>query len=231
MRVGISLLLILVTILSIVAIASTNTEKVVYITFDDGPTPNTPLILDTLKKYNAKATFFLIDDRISSYPDYVKRINAEGHSIGLHGVSHNVNTIYSSPSEPLLEMNKENENLYGILGFRTSLIRTPYGSYPYMSYEQYKILSSANYKIWDWTVDPRDSVGSVPSVEKMLSRIKNDLKGNEIPIVLLHDRKSTAKSLDSILSFFSSQGYKFEVIKEDMDAVNFMELYGPAKNK
>ena len=231
MRVGISLLLILVTILSIVAIASTNTEKVVYITFDDGPTPNTPLILDTLKKYNAKATFFLIDDRLNSYPDYVKRINAEGHSIGLHGVSHNVNTIYSSPSEPLLEMNKENENLYDILGFRTSLVRTPYGSYPYMSYEQYKILSSASYKIWDWTVDPRDSVGSVPSVEKMISRIKTDLKGNEIPIVLLHDRKSTAKNLDAILSFFSSQGYRFEVIKEDMDAVNFMELYGPAKNK
>lgn len=211
--------------------ADKDDEKVVYITFDDGPTHNTPDILDTLKKYNAKATFFVLENRINEYPDFIKRMHSEGHSIGLHGKSHDVNVIYSSPSEPLYEMNSTNDSLYNVVGFRTQLARTPYGSYPYMNYDQYKILCSANYKIWDWTVDPRDSVGTTPSIESIISRIKSDLKGNNNPIVLLHDRKSTAKNLEAILDFFASQGYRFETIDKDMDPVNFMELYGPAKNK
>ncbi len=225
------LLLLITLIFSLISLAATEEEKIIYITFDDGPTLNTPAILDTLKKHKAKATFFLLDERIGLYSDFVKRIYTEGHSIGLHGVSHNVNKIYSTPSSPLEEMNKENETLYKALGFKTSLIRTPYGSYPYMSYDQYKVLISSNYKIWDWTVDPRDSVGSVPSLEGMIQRIEKDLRGNQTPIVLLHDRKSTANNLDALLSYLSEKGYKFEVIDENMDPVNFMELYGPAKNK
>ncbi|MGM9550747.1 MAG: polysaccharide deacetylase family protein [Clostridia bacterium] len=231
MKKSIALLVVIFSVLSLTLLAYGDKEKIVYITFDDGPTPNTPVILDTLAKYNAKATFFVLDERITMYPEYLSRMNAEGHSIGLHGVSHDVNTIYKSPSEPLSEMNSERETLYNTLGIKTNLIRTPYGSYPYMSYEQYKILKAANYKIWDWTIDPRDSVGTAPTAQSMISRIKNDLKGNECPIVLLHDRKSTAKNLDTILSYFASNGYSFGVIDENMDPVNFMELYGPAKEK
>ncbi len=224
------ILTVLVLIASVAYGAADSGDKIVYITFDDGPTPNTPKILDILARHNAKATFFLLDDRISQYPDFVKRINFEGHSVGLHGKSHDVNVIYSTPSSPLDEMNSANESLYNTLGFRSRLVRTPYGSYPYMSYEQYKILISANYKLWDWSVDPRDSVGT-PDLSSIFSHIKTDLRGNSMPIVLLHDRKSTADKLDCILDYFSSEGYRFEIITESMDSVNFMELYGPAKNK
>lgn len=224
------ILTVAILIASVAYGASESDDKVVYITFDDGPTPNTPKILDILSSHNAKATFFLLDERISRYPDFVKRINSESHAIGLHGKSHDVNAIYSTPSSPLDEMNSANDSLYNVLGFRSRLIRTPYGSYPYMNYEQYKILISANYKLWDWTVDPRDSVGT-PDLSSILSHIKTDLRGNSRPIVLLHDRKSTADKLDCILDYFSSQGYRFETITESMDSVNFMELYGPAKNK
>lgn len=231
MRKFLSVLLVLLAVFSLVVFASeAGKEKTVYITFDDGPTHNTPQILDTLAKYNAKATFFVLENRITENPDYMKRIMAEGHAIGLHGISHDVNVIYSSPSEPLYEMNRANETLYNTLGFKTKLIRTPYGSYPYMTHEQYLILSAAAYNLWDWTVDPRDSVGT-PSATTVLSNIKRDLKGNDFPIVLLHDRKSTAKNLDAILSFFASRGYIFKTIDENMDPVNFMELYGPAGNK
>ncbi len=226
----IPLLIAVVLLLSVAAFAATGTNKVLYITFDDGPTHNTPAILDTLKKYNAKATFFVLESRITENPDLLKRIIADGHSIGLHGVSHDVNVIYSTPSKPLEEMNKANETLYNTAGFKTKLIRTPYGSYPYMNLEQYKILKAANYKLWDWTVDPRDGVGA-PSIKTMLNRIKGDLKGNENPILLLHDKKSTVNNLDSILTYLVSEGYSFGIIDETMDSVNFMELYGPAKNK
>ena len=230
MKKALVILFVFILFFCVMAGAASNDEKVVYITFDDGPTHNTPLILDTLKKYNAKATFFVLENRISEYPDFIKRLHSEGHAIGLHGQCHDVNVIYSSPSEPLYEMNSTNDSLYNVLGFRTQLARTPYGSYPYMTYDQYKVLCSANYKIWDWTVDPRDGVGT-PDISTIFSNIKKDLKGNNNPIVLLHDRKSTAKNLDSILNFFASQGYRFETIDENMDPVNFMELYGPAKNK
>lgn len=216
--------------LSVVAFASTSSEKIIYLTFDDGPTHNTPVILEILKKYNAKATFFVLDGRITENPDLLRRIISEGHAVGLHGVSHDVNVIYSTPSKPLEEMNAANETLYNTVGFKTKLVRTPYGSYPYMNLEQYKILKAANYNLWDWTVDPRDGVGT-PPVSTMLSRIKSDLKGNERPIILLHDKKSTVNNLDAILSFFAAEGYRFGLIDENMDPVNFMELYGPAKNK
>lgn len=225
-----TLLLFAVLLLSVAAGAANESKKIAYITFDDGPTHNTPVILDTLKRYNAKATFFVLESRITENPDLLSRIIAEGHSVGLHGVSHDVNVIYATPSKPLEEMNKANETLYNTAGFKTKLIRTPYGSYPYMNLEQYKILKAANYMLWDWTVDPRDGVGT-PSLSTMLNRIKNDLKGNENPIILLHDKKSTVNNLDAILNYFVSEGYCFGLIDESMDSVNFMELYGPAKNK
>ncbi len=225
------LLLSAVLLLSVAALAATeSTGKTLYITFDDGPTHNTPVILDILKKHNAKATFFVLDGRITENPDLLKRIIAEGHSIGLHGVSHDVNVIYSTPSKPLEEMNRANETLYNTAGFKTKLIRTPYGSYPYMTLEQYKILKASNYKLWDWTVDPRDGVGT-PPLNAMLKRIKTDLKGNENPIILLHDKKSTVNNLDAILTYLENEGYTFALIDDTMDSVNFMELYGPAKNK
>lgn len=224
------LLICATTLLSAVVFAATDKERVIYLTFDDGPTHNTPAILDALKKYNAKATFFVLNSRITENPDLLKRIIAEGHSVGLHGSSHDVNVIYSTASKPLEEMNETNENLYNTVGFKTKLIRTPYGSYPYMNLEQYKILKAANYNLWDWTVDPRDGVGT-PAISTMLNRIKGDLKGNENPIVLLHDKKSTVNNLDAILSYFVSEGYSFGLIEEAMDPVNFMELYGPARKK
>lgn len=200
--------------------------RVVYITFDDGPTRNTPAILDTLKKYNAKATFFVLEDRIRQFPDYVIRINAEGHSIGLHGVSHDYRVIYSTPSTPLAEMNKANDALYSVLGFRSHLVRTPYGSYPYMTNEQYKILRAAHMRLWDWTVDPRDSVGTSSSVSSLIKNIRRDLKNADTAVILLHDRKSTSERLDAILSYLSSEGCTFSAIDESMEPVNFKELYG-----
>lgn len=225
-----SALLLAALVFTLVGAAmGSDSEKIVYITFDDGPTNNTPEILDILNEYNAKATFFVLADRIKEFPDHMRRIKAEGHSIGLHGISHDFHTIYSTPSMPLSEMNKANDALYGVLGFRSRLARTPYGSYPNMTDEQYKILRAAGFRLWDWTVDPRDSVGEHPELGAMLSRIKRDLKTADPPIVILHDRKSTASALREILSCFKSRGYTFGVIDESMNPVNFMELYGNHK--
>ena len=83
-------------------------QKVLYITFDDGPTLNTPNIVDTLEKYDAKATFFVLEERIIQYPDFIKKIYYSKNALGLHGVSHS-EAIYQSPDSPLQEMEKANK--------------------------------------------------------------------------------------------------------------------------
>ena len=80
-------------------------KKIAYLTFDDGPTLNTPEIVDTLSRYNAKATFFVLEERIKLYPDFIKQIVHNGNSIGLHGISHS-EAIYENETSPLEEMKK-----------------------------------------------------------------------------------------------------------------------------
>ena len=180
--------------------------KVAYITFDDGPTLNTPKIVQTLEKYGAKATFFVLEERIIRYPDFIKQIALGGNSIGLHGVSHS-QAIYSTPTSPLEEMEKTNKALKALLGEGSSLVRVPFGSSYRLSALQAQNLQDRGYKIWDWNVDPRDSVGEIIP-EKVMANLRRDLrkcKGDAV--ILLHDRKSTANLLPMVLHYLKEEGY------------------------
>ena len=189
------------------------TDKVAYITFDDGPTLNTPEIIKTLNKYNAKATFFVLEERIVLYPDFIKQIVNNKHAIGLHGVSHS-ESIYQTPTSPLEEMEKANKALYSLTGSRSYLVRVPYGSSYRLTKEQAKNLNQNGYILWDWNVDPRDSVGKIVP-EKVLSNMRRDLaRCKSDPVILLHDRKSTALLLDDILKILTEEGYRLEAISE-----------------
>ena len=193
--------------------------KVAYITFDDGPTLNTPSIVKTLNKYNAKATFFVLEERIVMYPDYVKDIIHSGHAIGLHGVSHS-ERIYSSDSSPLEEMEKANKALLSLTGKRASLVRVPYGSSYKLTDSQYKLLCDNGYLLWDWNVDPRDSVGKIYP-EKIFSNMRRDLQRcSSTPVILFHDRKSTARMLEDIIKYLQAEGYELAAISEKQTPIN-----------
>ncbi len=182
-------------------------EKVAYVTFDDGPTLNTPNIIDCLERHGAGAAFFVLKDRIELYPDFIRKMEQGGFTIGLHGVSHSLD-IYSEPARPLREMNQTADALYGVIGRRSSLVRTPYGSRPNMSDRQRELLEAAGYEILDWNVDPRDSIGSVVDRTTVLRNLKSGLeKAGSPAVILLHDRKSTANALDEILSLIEAEGY------------------------
>lgn len=196
-------------------------EKTVYITFDDGPTLNTPEILKTLEKYGAKATFFLLEERIVMYPDFTKEIYHSKNAIGLHGVSHS-EAIYSSPTSPLEEMKKAEKSLKSVIGVGSKLVRVPFGSSYRLSDSMAKNLTDNGYLIWDWNVDPRDSVGTIVP-EKVLKNLKKDLsrcKGT--PVILLHDRKSTANLLPVILEYLKNEGYKMMPLSELDTPVNHL---------
>ena len=194
-------------------------KKVAYITFDDGPTLNTPNIVDTLDKYGAKATFFVLEERIVMYPDYIKKILNSNHAIGLHGVSHS-ESIYQSPTSALEEMEKTNKALESLTGKRSCLVRVPYGSSYRLTAQQAANLEDAGYKIWDWNVDPRDSVGRIIP-EQVLSNMRRGISEcTSSPIILFHDRKSTARMLDDVLSYLTGEGYELIAISEKQTPVN-----------
>lgn len=202
------------------AFAKDQEEKIVYITFDDGPTLNTPEILETLEKYGAKATFFVLEERIVRYKDFIKQIHYSGNVVGLHGVSHS-EMIYSTPTSPLEEMEKTNKSLKLVLGKGSKLVRVPYGSCYRLTKEQAKLLEQNGYILWDWNVDPRDSVGKIVP-EKVMQNLKRDLeKCKDTPVILLHDRKSTAKLLPYLLEYLKSEGYTMLPLDENLPPLNF----------
>lgn len=132
--------------------AKTN-EKVIALTFDDGPHPAiTPEILDILKQYDAKATFFVIGKNIEYYPEPLKRAVREGHEIGNHTYSHL--TAQHSDKETLEnELIRTDSLIKKITGKATQLYRPPTG---YCNLVTVKSASELNYKIITWTIDTRD---------------------------------------------------------------------------
>jgi len=197
-------------------------EKVIYITFDDGPTLNTPQILKTLDSYGAKATFFVLEERIVQYPDFIKQIYYSGNALGLHGVSHS-ERIYQTPTSPLEEMEKTNRSLRFYLGEESRLVRVPFGSSYRLTKEQAKNLTDNGYIIWDWNVDPRDSVGKIIP-EKVMANLRRDLgKCRGTPVMLLHDRKSTANLLPSILAYLKEEGYTMLLLNTELTSINQLQ--------
>lgn len=194
------------------------TQKIAYITFDDGPTLNTPEIVKTLEKYNAKATFFVLEERIRLYPDFIKQIDRGGNTLGLHGVSHS-ESIYASPLSPLEEMQKTDASLKKLLGRGSRLVRVPFGSGYRLTKEQAQNLYAQGYIIWDWNVDPRDSVGKI-NEEKVMDNLKKGLllcEGD--PVILLHDRKTTRLLLPRILAYLKEEGYAMLPLSEKLSPV------------
>lgn len=197
-------------------------QQVAYLTFDDGPTPSTPQILDLLKAADVKATFFLLAGQIERYPDVAKRILAEGHAVGLHGVTHVASKIYRSPETVLQEMDTCNDVLHKITGVRTDLIRVPFGSYPHLTPPYREAIAKSGYQLWDWNVDSTDSSAlNVPSdriyhqVIDQVSHLKHS------PVILFHDKKTTSEALPGILKHLQSSGFSMQTLRSDLPSVTF----------
>ncbi|WP_370296585.1 polysaccharide deacetylase family protein [Rossellomorea marisflavi] len=110
-------------------------KRDLYLTFDDGPSEGSERLLDLLNEFNMKATFFMLGPHMEDYSDVVKRMKEEGFGLALHGTSHQTKDIYSGPLAPLHEMVEAQAILEKQTGVRSSLIRLPYGSVPYLTVE------------------------------------------------------------------------------------------------
>ena len=199
------------------------TAKVMYLTFDDGPSEYTGKILDLLDRYNMKATFFMLDGAMKVNPDAVKSIVDKGHAVGLHGVSHKKDTFYCGAEGPLKEMEQTNNTLESIVGFKTCLIRTPYGSSPYLTQKQYINLASHDYLIWDWNIDSKDWAYKNPyrtfnATTKLIKTTKNEPK-----VILFHDMKNIVETLELFLKWMSENEYTSREITPELVPVKMTQ--------
>lgn len=179
--------------------AQENTDKMIALTFDDGPGPYTDELLDGLEKLNAKASFFLVGEKIKSYPDTVARIAEKGHLIGNHTYSH-IKLTALSPDEIKKEIDKTNEEIEAITGEAPQFFRPPFGRYNSDTLNYVDMISIR------WS---KDTIDWKYEDEEKLYRylIKNAGDGE---IFLMHDvEKTTVKGVLRAIETLQKQGYKF----------------------
>lgn len=202
-----------------------NSEKIAYLTFDDGPTTiATPTILDILKEENVKATFFVIGKSVNKNPEIVKRAYNEGHYIANHGYDHNNSTLYKSNESFKDELEKTDQaigNAIGVNDYNSHIFRFPNGfmapANKKRKEEVLKVLKEMNYKYIDWNCLNNDSIKKYSKIE-LLNNLKRTSKNKGILVILMHDTKDVSDSssvLKESIKYLKSEGYKFK---------NFYEL-------
>ena len=194
--------------------------KRVFLTFDDGPSSTvTPLILDTLKAENIKATFFLLGSRVELNPEIVKREYEEGHYLASHGYSHVYSQIYASPQSVLDEYNnciRAIQNAIGVPEYNPHLFRFPGGfkggKYSKIKEEAHNLLEQNNIVHVDWNALTSDAAGA-KTTEEFIAQLEKTVPKYNSVVVLMHDagnKKATAEALPTIISYFRERGYEFE---------------------
>ena len=179
-------------------------EKIIYLTFDDGPhAVATDFVLNTLKAHSAKASFFCIGKNVLAYPTLYKTILDEGHRMGNHSFSH-LNGWKTSDAEYFDDIVEAKKYI------DSKLFRPPYGR---ITKFQAKYLKQAGFKIIMWNVLSADFEVAI-SVKKCIDNvIKNANKGS---LIVFHDSEKAfpllKETLPTVLKYYSERGYRFEAI-------------------
>ncbi len=207
---------------------STGKKGVIYLTFDDGPSMDiTPKILDVLKEKNVKATFFILNYDTAK-EKLVKREVAEGHSIAIHGYSHNYYEIYKSVDTYMENITKLQNKIKESIGVNTIITRFPGGSSnrvskynPGIMTKLCKEVVQKGYKYYDWNVSSGDA-GGAKTKEQVYNNVIRGLSKSKQNIVLMHDYSGNTKTLNAlsdIIDYGLANGYTFEKITKDTPMV------------
>lgn len=192
--------------------------KKVYLTFDDGPTyKRTDQILDVLKEYNVKATFFIVGKEIDGKEEILKRIYNEGHGVGVHTYTHNEKIIYKNEDYFIAENILTAEKIQDVTGFYPKILRFPGGSCFRLSKSFLEKLHENNFKVYDWNASLEDGVN--PNLyEYALYKNSLKIKGDKSKVIILmhcnFNNINTIKALPKIIEKYKSDGYIFEPITD-----------------
>lgn len=192
-------------------------DKTVYLTFDDGPSSNTPAILDILDRYGVKATFFVINSGANN--KYMKDIVDRGHQIALHSYSHDYSKIYASDADYFDDLQKISDLVKEQTGVETNIIRFPGGkkntvSKSYSKGIMTRLASSVTekgYVYFDWNCANNDATGKPTTVESQVQACGQYPKSAQNIVVLMHDvtnKKVTVQALPKIIEYYQSLRYE-----------------------
>ncbi len=195
-------------------------EKIVFLTFDDGPTKiATPKILDILKKQNIHANFFVIGYRVKEFPQIVKRAYEEGNFIANHSYSHQNNQLYCSKQSFLQEIQNTDlaiSQAIGVSSYNSHIFRFPNGStsqqYSYEKKLAKEYLHEIGYAYIDWNALNYDSE-RLYTKEELLHNLKSTCKNKKSLVILMHDTTDVSKSYEALedsIIFLKEQGYTFK---------------------
>lgn len=196
---------------------STEAKRLVYLTFDDGPSSNTDRILDILKEYDVKATFFVTGKTDETSVAAYKRIVEEGHTLGMHSYSHKYSQVYASEEAFAEDLKTLQEYLYDTTGVWSRYYRFPGGSSNTASSvdmnQLIKYLNDQDITYYDWNVVSGDATGYYVSADKIYENCVSKLDKFETAYILMHDaaaKNNTVEALPRIIE--TIQGMEDTVI-------------------
>ncbi|MBU3136046.1 polysaccharide deacetylase [Clostridium gasigenes] len=213
------LTLFLFSSLSLTSLAcQTDVEKIIYLTFDDGPGGKiTNKILDTLKEEGVPATFFVIGCQVQNQEDIILRMKNEGHSIGLHSVTHDRNKLYHGNEGFLKEMLNDQAILEKTTGQKYKILRFPFGC----NNNTYKLTDSLvnlihenDLRIYDWTQDTCDGANANSSPDCIFKKSISEKNNITLLMHCGYINKNSATALPSIIKHYKKEGYTFKAIDE-----------------
>ncbi len=199
--------------------------KTMYLTFDDGPSPqNTEQILDILKEKNMKATFFVVGENVRKYPEIARRIVEEGHTIGIHCDWHDYGELYMSVDSYVADFEKAYQTVYEITGEEARLFRFPGGSINSFNKKVYQDIieemTNRGFVYYDWNASLEDAVSGKPSPEKLIQNAKESTLGRKKVILLAHDTvDNTVLCLEELIEQFPE--YKMEPLTVEVEPIQF----------
>ncbi|MDD2968671.1 MAG: polysaccharide deacetylase [Lachnospiraceae bacterium] len=205
----------------------------VYLTFDDGPSENTAAILDILKQYGVKATFFVVGKTDETSLTLYKRIVDEGHTLGMHSYSHDYGDIYSSVENYVADLNRLGDHLYQVTGIRPEYVRFPGGSSNRVSKvdmkELIEYLNKNGYIYYDWNLSSKDADYSNLSAEKITINCLSQVEDYSKEVIILfhdaNDKKSTVEALpDIIKGIYELENTKILPITEETIPIQHIQL-------
>jgi peptidoglycan-N-acetylglucosamine deacetylase len=186
-------------------------EKVVALTFDDGPHKKyTSEILDLLAQYDAKGTFFIVGQLAEKNPEIILRMYEEGHGLANHTYTH---PFSRNVSRVMKEIKQTNDTIFSITGYMPTLFRPVEGQYTDSMIDE---IVKGGFKVvmWSWHQDTED--WRDPGVNKIVNKVLKGIKEGDV--ILFHDgggnREQTVKALERILPELQNQGYQFVTIEE-----------------
>lgn len=198
-------------------------NKTIYLTFDDGPSPRTPEVLKILKDNGVKATFFVTHINGKS-SHYMKDIVAEGHTIALHSYTHDYDKIYASEEAYFADLQQISDLVYSETGVRTNLIRFPGGSSNIVSRFNPGIMTrltqqvtDKGYVYFDWNVVSGDANRGGATAQQIINNCRKVSKKSDAVIVLMHDsaeKRTTVEALPEVIAYYKAAGCKFAALTE-----------------